>query len=44
MRFRPVDKPFVVGDNSQLRALGWAPQVALDQSLARILEYWRGQG
>jgi GDP-4-dehydro-6-deoxy-D-mannose reductase len=43
-RFRPVDKPLVVGDNSRLRALGWAPQVALDQSLARILEYWRGQG
>jgi nucleoside-diphosphate-sugar epimerase len=43
-RFRPVDKPFVVGDNSRLRSLGWAPQVALEQSLAAILGYWRGQG
>jgi GDP-4-dehydro-6-deoxy-D-mannose reductase len=43
-RFRPVDKPFVVGDNSRLRSLGWAPQVALEQSLAAILDYWRGQG
>jgi GDP-4-dehydro-6-deoxy-D-mannose reductase len=43
-RFRPVDKPFVVGDNSRLRSLGWAPRVALEQSLAAILDYWRGQG
>jgi nucleoside-diphosphate-sugar epimerase len=43
-RLRPVDNPFVVGDNSRLRALGWAPQVALEQSLARILDYWHGQG
>jgi GDP-4-dehydro-6-deoxy-D-mannose reductase len=43
-RFRPVDEPVVIGDNSRLRALGWAPRVALDQSLARILDYWRGRG
>lgn len=24
--------------------LGWAPQVALEQSLATILDYWRAQG
>jgi GDP-4-dehydro-6-deoxy-D-mannose reductase len=29
-RFRLVDKPFVVGDNSRLRSLGWAPQVAVE--------------
>ncbi len=40
-RLRPVDEPVVVGDNSRLRALGWAPQVVLDESLARILAYWR---
>jgi len=40
-RLRPVDEPVVVGDNSRLRALGWVPQVALEQSLARILDYWR---
>jgi GDP-4-dehydro-6-deoxy-D-mannose reductase len=40
-RLRPVDEPAVVGDNSRLRALGWAPHVALDQSLACILDYWR---
>jgi GDP-4-dehydro-6-deoxy-D-mannose reductase len=41
-RLRGVDAPIVVGDNSRLRALGWAPRVPLDQSLARILAYWRG--
>jgi len=40
---RPVDEPIVVGDNSRLRALGWTPQVALDDSLSRILNYWRTQ-
>jgi GDP-4-dehydro-6-deoxy-D-mannose reductase len=40
---RPVDEPIVVGDNSRLRALGWAPQVVLDDSLSRILNYWRTQ-
>lgn len=40
---RPVDEPIVVGDNSRLRALGWIPQVSLDDSLSRILDYWRTQ-
>jgi nucleoside-diphosphate-sugar epimerase len=42
-RFRPVDKPFVLGDNSRLRSLGWAPRAAMEQSLAAVLDYWRGQ-
>jgi GDP-4-dehydro-6-deoxy-D-mannose reductase len=41
VRVRSVDMPNVVGDNSRLRALGWASQVPLDHSLARILDYWR---
>jgi GDP-4-dehydro-6-deoxy-D-mannose reductase len=41
MRLRPVDPPAVIGDNARLRALGWASQVALDHSLARVLDYWR---
>ena len=40
---RPVDEPIVVGDNSRLRALGWTPEVAFDDSLSRILNYWRSQ-
>jgi GDP-4-dehydro-6-deoxy-D-mannose reductase len=40
---RPVDEPIVVGDNSRLRALGWIPQVPLNDSLRRILDYWRSR-
>ena len=40
---RPADEPVVVGDNSRLRALGWIPRVPLDDSLSRILDYWRSQ-
>jgi len=34
---RPVDVPLVVGDNSRLRALGWQPEVALAETLRRVL-------
>jgi GDP-4-dehydro-6-deoxy-D-mannose reductase len=40
---RTADEPVVVGDNSRLHALGWIPRVPLDDSLSRILEYWRNQ-
>jgi GDP-4-dehydro-6-deoxy-D-mannose reductase len=40
---RTVDQPVVVGDNSRLRALGWMPRVPLNDSLSRILGYWRSQ-
>jgi len=40
---RPVDEPVVVGDNSRLRSLGWIPRVPLDDSLSRILDYWRSR-
>jgi GDP-4-dehydro-6-deoxy-D-mannose reductase len=40
---RPVDEPIVVGDNSRLRDLGWIPRVSLNDSLRRILDYWRSR-
>lgn len=40
-RLRPLDEPVKVGDNSRLRALGWAPEIGLEQSVRDILEYWR---
>ena len=42
-RMRPSDKPFLVGDNSKLRELGWTQQISLDQTLADILAYWRNK-
>ncbi len=40
-RFRPLDAPTIVGDNTKLRALGWQPEIPLEDTLAGILEYWR---
>jgi GDP-4-dehydro-6-deoxy-D-mannose reductase len=39
---RPVDVPVMRGDSSRLRAAtGWEPTIALDQTLADVLEDWR---
>jgi len=35
---RSVDVPVVVGDSARLRALGWQPQVALAETLRRVLD------
>lgn len=41
---RPVDVPRLVGDNTRLRgATGWAPSVPFEETLARVLERWRGE-
>lgn len=42
-RFQPGDVPLSVGDNRKLSALGWSPQVSLDQSLADMLAALRSQ-
>jgi GDP-4-dehydro-6-deoxy-D-mannose reductase len=35
---RAVDVPVVVGDSTRLRGLGWQPQVALVETLRRVLD------
>ena len=41
---RRLDVPVLRGDAAKLRAeTGWAPEVALDQTLADVLAYWRAQ-
>ncbi len=41
-RYRPVDVPLVVCDNSKLVACtGWQPQKSLQQTLLETLNYWR---
>ena len=41
-RVRPMDLPLLLGDARRLRAAtGWAPTIALEQSLADVLADWR---
>lgn len=41
-KYRPVDVPLVVCDNSKLVACtGWQPQKTLQQTLLETLNYWR---
>lgn len=42
-RLRAVELPRLVGDNTRLRALGWAPRISVEDMLAGVLEYWRAQ-
>ncbi|UCF79410.1 MAG: GDP-mannose 4,6-dehydratase [Candidatus Eiseniibacteriota bacterium] len=43
-RLRPADIPFLLGDNSKLRAsTGWEPRVPMEQTLSELLEYWRAR-
>lgn len=36
-RVRPVDVPLLLGDGARIRALGWAPEIPLRQTLADLL-------
>jgi nucleoside-diphosphate-sugar epimerase len=38
---RGWEPPFIRGDNSRLRTLGWAPRYPLDAGLTQTIEWWR---
>lgn len=41
-RLRPVELPVLRGDNTKLReATGWEPEVALEDTLDDLLDWWR---
>jgi GDP-4-dehydro-6-deoxy-D-mannose reductase len=41
-RMRPSDVPLVLGDASRLQQqTDWRPEIALDETLRRVLDYWR---
>ena len=41
---RPVEVPVLRGDPGRLvEATGWKPEIPLDETLADVLAYWRGQ-
>jgi GDP-4-dehydro-6-deoxy-D-mannose reductase len=43
-RFRPNDTPMILGDRSRIkRDTGWEPEIALEQTVDDLLEYWRQQ-
>ena len=42
-RMRPLDIPSIIADASKIMALGWKPEISLDETLKRVVEYWRGQ-
>lgn len=43
-KMRPVDTPEIYGDFSRITAdTGWKPRITLEQTLAEVLEDWRGR-
>lgn len=40
-RLRPLDIPVIIANNERMKRLGWQPAIPLEQSLQRVLEYWR---
>ncbi len=42
-RFRPLDIPEIIANPKKIMDLGWKPEIALDETLKRVLEYWRTQ-
>jgi GDP-4-dehydro-6-deoxy-D-mannose reductase len=42
-RLRPSDNPVILGSHARLTAdTGWTPVIPIEQTLAELLEYWRG--
>lgn len=42
-RFRPLDIPEIIADVSKIKALGWKTTIPLEETLKRVMEYWRKQ-
>jgi GDP-4-dehydro-6-deoxy-D-mannose reductase len=43
-RLRPSDVEILIGDSSKFRAdTGWEPRIPFDQTVADLLDYWRGK-
>ncbi|UFH33331.1 GDP-mannose 4,6-dehydratase [Chryseobacterium sp. C-71] len=38
---RPNDNEIIIGNNSKLKKLGWAPLFNLDESICDIIKYWK---
>lgn len=42
-KLRPIDTPVIVADANKIKQLGWQPSISLNDSLKRVLMYWRSQ-
>jgi GDP-4-dehydro-6-deoxy-D-mannose reductase len=42
-KFRPLDVPQVVANNDRMKLLGWSPTIPINQTLKRVLNYYRKQ-
>ncbi|HYD35321.1 MAG TPA: GDP-mannose 4,6-dehydratase [Vitreimonas sp.] len=42
-KLRPLDVPIIIADNGKIAKLGWQPSIPLQQTLSRVLSYWREQ-
>ena len=40
-RMRPADNPHIVADNTKIALLGWHPEISIDKTLQRTLDYFR---
>ncbi len=42
-RLRPSDVPVAIANPTKIQQLGWQPEITLEQTLKRILDYWRSR-
>ncbi len=35
------DPPFICGDNSRLKSIGWTPRFTLTEGLIHTIQWWR---
>jgi GDP-4-dehydro-6-deoxy-D-mannose reductase len=41
-KLRPTDEPIIMGDNTKIReTCGWIPKMSMEETLSRMLDYWR---
>ncbi|MCX6815394.1 MAG: GDP-mannose 4,6-dehydratase [Candidatus Aenigmarchaeota archaeon] len=40
-KYRPLEDPIFVGDNTKIRSLGWIPMIPIEKTLGDMLAYWR---
>jgi GDP-4-dehydro-6-deoxy-D-mannose reductase len=42
-KLRPLDVKSIVANTEKIQSLGWKPEIPLDTTLQRVLDYWRSQ-